>query len=102
MSAWVKFLVSRSQMRVSDVRVNLRRRNVGVSEHLLHRTNIGAILNQMRGETMAQSVRRNILQTNFCGVFFDKFKNRLAVYRLSRETDEDIIYLDVFLFAPDD
>ena len=52
-------------MRVGNMRINLRRRNIGVSEHLLNRANIGAILNQMRGETMAQSVRRNVFAARF-------------------------------------
>ena len=57
----MKFLVGFPQMAVGDVRVNLRRRNIGVSEHLLNAANIGTILNQMRRKRMAQSVRRNIL-----------------------------------------
>ena len=42
-----------------DVRVNLRGRDVAVTEHFLDSTQIGAVLQQMRGETMTQSVRRN-------------------------------------------
>jgi hypothetical protein len=35
-----------------DVRVNLRRGNIGVAEHLLHRSQIGAALEQMSCERM--------------------------------------------------
>lgn len=42
-----------------DVRVNLRGRDVGVTEHFLNGAQIGAVLQQMRGETMTQRVRRN-------------------------------------------
>jgi hypothetical protein len=52
-SARMKFFVSFPQMRVGNMRVNLRRRNIGVSEHLLNRANIGAVLNQMRRKTMS-------------------------------------------------
>ena len=54
------------------MRVDLRRRNVGVPEHLLDRADIGAVLNEMRRERMPQSVRRNILEAAFFGVFLDK------------------------------
>ena len=59
-------------MRVGNVRVNLRRGNIGVSEKLLNAAHIGAILYQMRGKRVPEGVRRNVFQTDFFGVFFDE------------------------------
>ena len=42
-----------------NVRVDLRSANIGVAEHLLYRADIRPAPKQMRGETMAQNVRRN-------------------------------------------
>ena len=42
---------------VGDVRVALGRRDVGVPEHLLHAAEVGAALEQVRRERMAQEVR---------------------------------------------
>ena len=42
------------------VRVNLRRRNISVTKHFLDDSQVCAIAEQMRGETMAEQVRINI------------------------------------------
>ena len=44
--------------RAVDVGVDLRRRDIGVAEHGLHRTQIGAAFEQMRRKGVAQGVRR--------------------------------------------
>ncbi len=44
---------------IRDVRIALGRSQVGVSEHLLHRAEIGATLEQMCGERVAQKVGVN-------------------------------------------
>ena len=41
-----------------DVGVDRRRRDVGVAEQHLHRAQVGAVVEQVRGEGMAQRVRR--------------------------------------------
>ena len=43
----MKFFIGFSQMTVDNMRVNLCRRNINMSEHLLNAANIGAILNQV-------------------------------------------------------
>ena len=45
---------------LQHMRIDLRRRNVGVAEQLLHGAQVGAVLQQMAGEGMAQHVRRNL------------------------------------------
>ncbi len=55
--ARVKAIVHGSQPRLEHVRVDLRRRQVGVSEHHLDRAQIGAALEQVRREGMPEDVR---------------------------------------------
>src|SRR5881227_3024361 len=40
------------------MRINLRRRDIGMSEHLLHASEIGAVIEQMAGKGMAQHMGR--------------------------------------------
>ena len=54
-------LVDLPQVLPVDVRVDLRRRNVGVAEHFLHRAEVGAALEQVRRERVPQRVRRHVL-----------------------------------------
>src|SRR5580704_5192268 len=51
-------LVDLLQTLFHDVRVNLRRGNVAVTEHQLDRAKIGASFQQMRCKTVTQHVRR--------------------------------------------
>ena len=51
--------------------VNLRRRNVGVPEHFLYDSQIGAVPQQMCRKTVPEQVRVNILfQSGPLGVLF--------------------------------
>ena len=88
-------------MRVGNVRINLCGGNIGVSEKLLNTAHVGAILYQMRGKRMSKRMRRNVFQPDFFGIFFDKQKNRLAIYRFPQTAHKDIAYLYIFFFAPD-
>ena len=55
--ARVKAVVDIPQTRLEHVRVDLRRREIGVPEHHLDGAQIGAALEQMRRERMPQDVR---------------------------------------------
>ena len=55
--ARVKLVVDGAQPRIEDVRVDLRRRQIAVAEHHLDRAQVGAALEQVRGERMPQHVR---------------------------------------------
>ena len=92
----------RFEVSVGDVRVDLRRRNVRVAEHLLDRADIGTILDQMRRERMPQRVRRNALKPAFFGVFADKLVDDLAVHRPPERRDEQVLDLDIFFSAAKD
>ena len=56
----MKLSVHRLQPLLIHMRINLRRRNVGMPEHFLDDAQIGAVAEQMRGKTMPQQVRINI------------------------------------------
>src|SRR4030095_1908039 len=53
----MKPIVHRAQSRLEHVGVNLRRRKVGVPEHQLNGAQVGAALEQVRGEGVPQDVR---------------------------------------------
>jgi hypothetical protein len=53
----VKATVSPLKLLAGDVGVYLRRRDIGMAEHLLNGANIGVVLDQMRRKRMAKSVR---------------------------------------------
>src|SRR5258708_1605979 len=55
--ARMKRAVHLAQVALGEMCVNLGGRDVAVAEHLLHGAQVGAALEQMRGEAMPQSVR---------------------------------------------
>jgi hypothetical protein len=56
----MEFPVAHPQPLIRNVRVDLRRTYVTMTEHHLHRPQIGAILQQHSGKTMPQGVRSYI------------------------------------------
>ena len=44
-----------------DMRIDLRRRNIGMAEHFLDDAQIGAVPQEMRREAVSQKVRINVL-----------------------------------------
>src|SRR5687768_10244530 len=54
--------VNRPQILPVDMGVELRRRNVGVAEHLLDGAQVGASLEKVRRERVPQSVRGDVLR----------------------------------------
>jgi hypothetical protein len=46
----MKLPVNRAEILPIDVSVNLRRRNIGVSQHFLHRAKVGATFQQVSGK----------------------------------------------------
>src|SRR5690606_32447393 len=53
-------LVQRAQPGARDVRVDLRRRDVGVAQHGLERPEVRAVLEQVRGEGVPERVGRDL------------------------------------------
>src|SRR4051794_17648914 len=58
-------IVERFEPLLVDVSIDLGGRYVGVAEHGLHRAEIGAVLQQMGGEAVAQDVRRDLADAGF-------------------------------------
>ena len=56
----MKFFVNFTEMRISNVSVNLSGRDVCVTEHSLNRAKIGAIHEEIGGKGMAKSMRSNV------------------------------------------
>jgi hypothetical protein len=56
----VKFVVHGAQPRFEHVRVDLRRREIRMTEHELNHTKVGASFEQMRRERMAQHMGAQI------------------------------------------
>ena len=55
----MKLLVNRAEILTIDVGIDLCRRDVDVTEHFLHRAQIGTAFEQVRGERMPErAVRR--------------------------------------------
>ena len=68
----MKFPVNFAQAVASDVRVNLRSADTRVAEQLLDHPQIRAMLQQMRGKTVSQHVRRDIaLHARAANAIFD-------------------------------
>src|SRR6266850_2217844 len=73
-----------------DVRVDLRGRDVGVTEHLLHRPEVGAVLEEMRGEGMPENVRAEpAVDVALHGVFFQLHPETLPRHRGAPVLDEE-------------
>ena len=53
----MKSVVDRPQARLEHVRINLRRRQVGVAQHHLDGAQVGTAIEQMRRKRMPQHVR---------------------------------------------
>ena len=70
---WVKLPMHSFKPLLIDVRVHLRRRNIGVAEHFLNDPQIGAIAKQVGREAMPEKVRVNVLFESraLCVFFYD-------------------------------
>src|SRR5580704_11410450 len=71
-AAWMKLPVDAPQVLAIDVGVDLRGRDVRVPQHVLHRTQVGAALEQMRRERMAERVWRHVRRDPRGGHVFPK------------------------------
>ena len=61
-------IIRRSQMPIRDVCIDLRRRNITVTQKGLNRTRVSAVLQEMSGEAVTQRVWRNVLESRLFGV----------------------------------
>src|ERR1700735_3461944 len=69
--------------------VNLRGRDVAMTEHLLHGAQVGAALEQMRGEAMPQCVRADPCESRIVGgPSFERLEKSLPGHRAAEPSDE--------------
>ncbi len=71
-------VICRPQMKIGDVRIDLRRRDIAVTKQRLHRSRVGAVLEQMSREAVPQSVRRNVFNTSLFCVSLDHGPRKLS------------------------
>jgi hypothetical protein len=64
---WVQITHQAFQALFQNMRVNLRGRNIGVAEQRLHHAQIGAVVEKVAGESVAQHVRADLRGTKPCG-----------------------------------
>src|SRR6266404_1840258 len=71
------------------MRIDLRRRDVAMTEHLLHRAKVGSALEQMRRETMTQRVRTHPREARIGGrPPCERLEKSLPGHRASEPRDE--------------
>src|SRR5688572_22176288 len=86
----VELLVDRAQVLPIDVGVDLRRRDVSMSKHLLYRAQIRAALEQMRRERMSERVGRYVfLQTRLFHVLAEHLPRAHAGERRTARVEKE-------------
>ena len=78
------------------MRVDLRRRDIGVSEHLLNRPDVGVILHKMGGKRMTERMRRNAFKAAFFRIFGDRKIDRLPRDGRTVRINKHPVDLDIF------
>src|SRR4029077_15614778 len=87
----MKLFVHLLQPSPRDVRVDLRRRDVGVPEHHLYGAQIGTVFQQMRGEGVPEHVRRDAAgEAGLASVLRDLHPQRLPRHRPAAIGEEEV------------
>src|SRR5215213_7170665 len=76
-------VIGRPQVQVSYMRVDLRRRDIAVSEQGLNRARVRAVLYEVRRKAVTQCVRRDVFNSCRFGVTLDDGPCELARERLT-------------------
>src|SRR5690348_16461955 len=86
----MELAVNGSEEFAVNVSVYLRRGNVSMSEHFLHRPEVSATLQQVSGELMPESVRRNrLLDSRKLDVFSQNLPRTHSRKRLSARVEKE-------------
>ena len=84
-------LINLLQTFLDHVRVNLRRRNVRVTKHHLHRTKVRASIEQMRGKAMTEHVRgQRLAEAGFPPIFPQALPKCDAIYLMPSLIQEKV------------
>ena len=88
---------------LQDMRVDLRGRYVGVAEQRLHDAQVGAVLQQVTGEGVAQDVRADLrgFQSGGCGSAFNS-RAKCCRLRCPLSPNEGNSHLDLSGFGDPD
>ena len=85
----MKLPVNRFESRAIDMRIDLCRRDVGVTQHRLDRSQVGAAFEQVRGERVAQCMRRDpLIDARDQRIAANELPKALSGERFSRPIDE--------------
>ena len=91
LSARMKLFMDRLQALFIHVCINLRRGNVRMAQHLLHRTQVRPVLQQMRGERMTQGMRfDHFLDIGLARVMLDDLPRALAAHLFPQPAQEQV------------
>ena len=87
--SWMKLPVHSLEPGTIDVSIDLRRRDIGVAQHRLDRSQVRASFKQVRGERMTLGMRRDSL-INACDqrITAHELPKALSAQRFSRPIDE--------------
>src|ERR1044072_803061 len=88
--ARVELVVQRAQPVRVDVRVDLRRRDIAVAEHHLHRAQVGAVLEKVRREAVPQHVRRQRADAGAAAVAYEDLPEPLPRHRRAAVVQEHL------------
>ncbi len=72
------FLHYTLQPYIGNMGINLRRIQIGMSQHILNHAQIQSVLHQVRGEGMAQAVRADVPDACPTCIFFDNHPCQLT------------------------
>src|SRR5882724_8543907 len=90
----VMLTVQLFQTLTSHVRVNLGRRQITVTQQHLHDAQVGAMIEQMRGERVPQSMRRKLFgDIGLAGVALDDVPESLARHAIATSRGEQTVSL---------
>ena len=81
-------IVSRAQMTICDVSINLRGRDVAVTKQSLHRTGISPMLHQVSSEAVAERVWRYSSEAGTGRMLLYSFPGELSSYGLAAVREE--------------
>ena len=85
----MKLSVNSFESRAIDVGIDLCRRDVGVTQHRLDRSQVGAAFEQVRGERVAQGMRRDsLIDPRDQRIAANELPKALSGQRFSRPIDE--------------
>ena len=88
------FAVEVFQALTSDMRIDLRRRQVAVAQQQLHDAQVCASIQQVRGKRMPQAVRRQFLaDPGFFSIALDDVPERLARHAVAPARREQVVGL---------